>query len=84
MITNLEDGTITFCDHDTLLIYVVVVILIQESSKHESNECCRSLLEENKQLTRVYGTSFKTEDLTEYLALLEEAKRRDHRNWVKN
>jgi threonyl-tRNA synthetase len=22
MITNLEDGTITFCDHDTLLIYV--------------------------------------------------------------
>jgi threonyl-tRNA synthetase len=34
LITNLEDGTITFCDHDTLLIYVVVdIFLIQESSK---------------------------------------------------
>jgi len=36
--------------------------------------------EKNKQLTRVYGTSFpKQKDLTEYLELLEEAKRRDHR-----
>jgi threonyl-tRNA synthetase len=33
-ITNLEDGNITFCDHDILLIYVVVDIFqIQESSK---------------------------------------------------
>jgi threonyl-tRNA synthetase len=35
--------------------------------------------EKNKQLTRVYGTSFQKKDLTEYLLLLEEAKRRDHR-----
>ena len=36
--------------------------------------------EKNKQLTRVYGISFpKQKDLTDYLELLEEAKRRDHR-----
>ena len=34
----------------------------------------------NKQLTRIYGTSaFSKEDLDKYLALKEEAKRRDHR-----
>jgi threonyl-tRNA synthetase len=36
--------------------------------------------EKNKQLTRVYGITFpKAAELTEYLELLEEAKRRDHR-----
>jgi threonyl-tRNA synthetase len=36
--------------------------------------------EKNKQLTRVYGITFlKQKDLEEYLALLEEAKKRDHR-----
>jgi threonyl-tRNA synthetase len=36
--------------------------------------------EKNKQLTRVYGISFpKQKELTDYLELLEEAKRRDHR-----
>ncbi len=36
--------------------------------------------EKNKQLTRVYGTSFmKQKDLTDYLNMLEEAKKRDHR-----
>ncbi|MGY0408520.1 MAG: threonine--tRNA ligase, partial [Polaribacter sp.] len=36
--------------------------------------------EKNNQLTRVYGISFpKQKMLTEYLALLEEAKKRDHR-----
>lgn len=34
----------------------------------------------NKQLTRIYGVTFpKQSELTEYLALLEEAKKRDHR-----
>jgi threonyl-tRNA synthetase len=34
----------------------------------------------NKQLTRIYGTAFPTqEELDEYLHLLEEAKKRDHR-----
>src|SRR5690606_21953089 len=36
--------------------------------------------ENNKQLTRVYGISFpKQQELTEYLEMLEEAKKRDHR-----
>ena len=36
--------------------------------------------ENNKQLTRIYGISFlKNKELKEYLALLEEAKKRDHR-----
>lgn len=36
--------------------------------------------ENNKQLTRVYGVTFlKNKDLTAYLELLEEAKKRDHR-----
>jgi threonyl-tRNA synthetase len=36
--------------------------------------------ETRKQLTRLYGVSFpKKKDLDEYLTLLEEAKRRDHR-----
>ncbi len=36
--------------------------------------------EKNKQLTRIYGISFpKQKELTEYLEILEEAKKRDHR-----
>ena len=36
--------------------------------------------EENPQLQRVYGTAFKTKkELDEYFAMLEEAKKRDHR-----
>jgi len=36
--------------------------------------------EQGKQLQRIYGTVFfKKKDLTDYLALLEEAKKRDHR-----
>jgi len=36
--------------------------------------------EKGKQLQRIYGTSFyKEKDLKEYLSLLEEAKKRDHR-----
>jgi threonyl-tRNA synthetase len=36
--------------------------------------------EKRKQLTRVYGVTFpKQKELTDYLELLEEAKRRDHR-----
>lgn len=36
--------------------------------------------EKNKMLTRIYGTAFpKQSELEEHLALLEEAKRRDHR-----
>src|SRR5690606_22982701 len=36
--------------------------------------------EKNKMLTRVYGITFpKEKELKEYLALIEEAKKRDHR-----
>ena len=36
--------------------------------------------EKNKQLTRIYGISFPVQkELDEYLAMLEEAKKRDHR-----
>lgn len=36
--------------------------------------------EKNKMLTRIYGTAFPTKDeLKSYLAMLEEAKKRDHR-----
>lgn len=36
--------------------------------------------EKNKMLTRIYGTAWeKPEDLKNYLAMLEEAKKRDHR-----
>ncbi|MCL5129779.1 MULTISPECIES: threonine--tRNA ligase [unclassified Algibacter] len=85
LIENLEDGTITFCDHSTFTdlcrgghipntgIIKAVKILSVAGAYWRGDE--------NKpQLTRVYATSFpKQKDLTEYLALLEEAKKRDHR-----
>jgi len=85
LIENLEDGTITFCDHSTFTdlcrgghipntsIIKAIKILNVAGAYWRGDE-------KNKQLTRVYGISFpKQKDLTEYLALLEEAKKRDHR-----
>ncbi|MCX7548900.1 threonine--tRNA ligase [Xanthomarina sp. F1114] len=85
LIGNLEDGTITFCDHDTFTdlcrgghipntgIVKAVKILSVAGAYWKGDE-------NNKQLTRVYGISFpKQKELTEYLELLEEAKKRDHR-----
>jgi threonyl-tRNA synthetase len=85
LITNLEDGTITFCDHSTFTdlcrgghipntgIIKAMKIMSVAGAYWRGDE-------KNKQLTRVYGISFpKQKDLTEYLELLEEAKRRDHR-----
>uniref|UniRef100_UPI004049EFD6 threonine--tRNA ligase n=1 Tax=Gelidibacter sp. TaxID=2018083 RepID=UPI004049EFD6 len=85
LIENLEDGTITFCDHSTFTdlcrgghipnteIIKAVKILSVAGAYWRGDE-------KNKQLTRVYGISFpKQKDLTEYLTLLEEAKKRDHR-----
>jgi threonyl-tRNA synthetase len=41
--------------------------------------------ERNPQLTRIYGTAFATsKELDEYLAMLEEAKKRDHRKLGKD
>ncbi len=85
LIENLEDGTITFCDHDTFTDlcrgghlpntgFVKAVKLLSIAGAYWRGN------EKNKQLTRIYGISFpKQKDLTEYLALLEEAKKRDHR-----
>ena len=85
LIENLEDGTITFCDHDdftdlcrgghipnTGIIKAVKIMSVAGAYWRG---------DENKpQLTRVYGTSFpKQKDLKQYLELLEEAKKRDHR-----
>lgn len=85
LIKNLEDGTITFCDHDTFTDlcrgghlpntgFVKAVKLMSVAGAYWRGD-------ENKpQLTRVYGISFpKQKDLKEYLELLEEAKKRDHR-----
>jgi len=85
LISNLEDGTITFCDHDSFTdlcrgghipntgVVKAVKILSVAGAYYKGDE-------NNKQLTRVYGISFpKQKELTEYLALLEEAKKRDHR-----
>lgn len=85
LIERLEDGTISFCDHSTFTdlcrgghipntgIIKAVKILSVAGAYYKGDE-------NNKQLTRVYGISFpKQKDLTEYLHLLEEAKKRDHR-----
>jgi len=85
LIENLEDGEITFCTHDNFTdlcrgghipntgIVKAVKILNAAGAYWRGDE-------KNKQLTRVYGISFpKQKDLTEYLELLEEAKKRDHR-----
>ncbi|MBT9190293.1 MULTISPECIES: threonine--tRNA ligase [Zobellia] len=85
LIENLEDGTITFCDHDTFTdlcrgghipntgIVKAIKILNVAGAYWRGDE-------KNPQLTRVYGISFpKQKELTEYLALIEEAKQRDHR-----
>jgi len=85
LIENLEDGTITFCDHDTFTDLcrgghipntgiVKAVKLMSIAGAYWRGD------ENNKQLTRIYGVSFpKQKDLKEYLELLEEAKKRDHR-----
>jgi threonyl-tRNA synthetase len=85
LISNLTDGTITFCDHanftdlckgghipNTGIIKAMKIMSVAGAYWRGD--------EKNKQLTRVYGVSFpKQKELTEYLELLEEAKRRDHR-----
>ncbi len=85
LISNLNDGEITFVTHDDFTdlcrgghipntsIVKAVKILNAAGAYWRGNE-------KNPQLTRVYGVSFpKQKDLTEYLERLEEAKRRDHR-----
>ncbi|MFY7669554.1 threonine--tRNA ligase [Tenacibaculum sp. MEBiC06402] len=85
LIEGLEDGDITFCDHSNFTdlcrgghipntgIIKAVKIMNVAGAYWRGDE-------KNDQLTRIYGISFpKQKMLTEYLELLEEAKKRDHR-----
>ncbi|MCP3659330.1 MAG: threonine--tRNA ligase [Bacteroidetes bacterium] len=85
LINDLEDGSITFYEHgnftdlckgghlpNTSLIKAIKLLNVA-GAYWRGNE-------KNKQLTRIYGISFpKQKYLDEYLYLLEEAKKRDHR-----
>ena len=85
LIQNLEEGTISFCDHADFTDlcrgghiphtgFIKAVKLLSVAGAYWRGD------ETKKQLTRIYGISFpKQKDLTEYLTLLEEAKKRDHR-----
>lgn len=85
LIENLQDGTITFCDHSTFTDlcrgghipntgFVKAVKILSVAGAYWRGD------EKNKQLTRIYGISFpKQKELTEYLQAIEEAKKRDHR-----
>ncbi|CAL2087661.1 threonine--tRNA ligase [Tenacibaculum sp. 190524A05c] len=85
LIEGLEDGDITFCDHSNFTdlcrgghipntgIIKAIKIMNVAGAYWRGDE-------KNNQLTRIYGISFpKQKMLTEYLDLLEEAKKRDHR-----
>ena len=85
LIENLIDGDITFCDHSNFTDlcrgghipntgFIKAVKIMNVAGAYWRGD------EKNNQLTRVYGISFpKQKMLTEYLELLEEAKKRDHR-----
>jgi threonyl-tRNA synthetase len=85
LIENLIDGDITFCDHNTFTDlcrgghipntgHIKAVKVMNVAGAYWRGD------EKNNQLTRVYGISFpKQKMLTDYLELIEEAKKRDHR-----
>ncbi len=85
LIDGLEDGNITFytqgqftdlCKgpHIPNTSFIKSVKLLNIAGAYWKGD------ENNKQLTRIYGISFpKKKELTEYLELIEEAKKRDHR-----
>jgi len=85
LLSNLSDGEITlytqggFTDlcrgpHIPNTGFIKAVKLMSVAGAYWKGD------EKNKQLTRVYGVSFPAQkELDEYLAMLEEAKKRDHR-----
>lgn len=85
LISELQDGTITtytqgaFTDlcrgpHIPTTAPIKAVKLLSVAGAYWRGD------EKRKQLTRIYGVAFpKKKQLDEYLALLEEAKKRDHR-----
>ena len=85
LINDLEDGTITFCDHSNFTDlckggHIPNTGLIK-AVKLTSVAGAYWRGDENKQqLTRIYGISFpKNKELVKYLEIIEEAKKRDHR-----
>jgi threonyl-tRNA synthetase len=85
LINELEDGTISFYKQGDFVDlcrgphlphtgYIKAFKLLSVAGAYWRGD------ENNKQLTRIYGISFpKQKMLDEYLELLEEAKKRDHR-----
>ncbi len=85
LITDLEDGTISFYTNGSFTDlcrgphipntgYIKAIKLTSVAGAYWRGN------EKNKMLTRIYGVSFpKKSMLDEHLALLEEAKKRDHR-----
>ena len=85
LINDLEDGSITFYSqggftdlckgpHIPNTSFIKAVKLLNVAGAYWKGD------EKNKQLTRIYGISFpKKKELDEYLNILEEAKKRDHR-----
>lgn len=85
LLQNLEDGNITFYQqgeftdlcrgpHIPHTGFIKAVKLMAIAGAYWKGD------EKNKQLTRIYAITFtKQKDLDDYLKLLEEAKRRDHR-----
>ncbi len=85
LIENLTDGEITFCDHSDFTDlcrggHIPNTGLIKAVKVTSAAGAYWRGNEKNNQLTRIYGISFpKQKMLTDYLELLEEAKKRDHR-----
>ncbi|MEQ8243374.1 MAG: threonine--tRNA ligase [Fulvivirga sp.] len=85
LINDLADGTITFYQqgnftdlcrgpHIPNTGFIKAIKLMNVAGAYWRGD------EKRKQLTRIYGITFpKQKELTEYLELLEEAKKRDHR-----
>lgn len=85
LISELNDGEITFYEsgnftdlcrgpHIPNTGFIKAVKLMNIAGAYWRGD------EKNKQLTRIYGVTFPSQkELTEHLAMLEEAKRRDHR-----
>ncbi|MEX2594245.1 MAG: threonine--tRNA ligase [Anditalea sp.] len=85
LLEGLENGTITFYEQGDFVDlcrgphlphtgFIKAVKLLNIAGAYWRGD------EKNKMLTRIYGVSFpKAKELQEYLVLLEEAKKRDHR-----
>jgi threonyl-tRNA synthetase len=85
LLQGLEDGSITFYSQGNFVDlcrgphipntgFIKAVKLMNVAGAYWRGD------EKRKQLTRIYAVTFpKQKDLTEYLELLEEAKKRDHR-----